>query len=258
MIRALATPLLALALVAAEPPVLRPKEGLAFAESNGNASKLGEASALTPMGDLAGLLWLRLEGFDWASRRSTYSCSGKEGALACTTPKGHGRVDIGKAFEQNCRLALLSWVRQSAASWSRLEGEAAGRLKVEEAFGPFAGSRFPKGDKLPAFDLAWVGEGDLLRSSPEQMAAWLVDPAQDGHWGFFKRYGSGFFEGEVGDFKGWVYLGRAEAGGQAWTWVAGGQSGHVAVLRMPGTLDRAAALKRFREAVTQAQAPPKP
>ena len=176
-LRALAASLLALSLAAAEPPVLRPKEGLAFAEPDGSSRSLGEASSLTPVGDLASLVWMRHEGFDWASRRVSYSCSGKEGGLACTTPQGHGGVDIAKAYEKNCRLAFLAWIKQSVALWTRLEGEGPARLKVEDSFAPFAGPRFPKGDKLPAFDMTWVGEGDLLRASPAQLASWLADPS---------------------------------------------------------------------------------
>jgi hypothetical protein len=242
-----------LALAAAEPPALRPGEGLAFASLGGKTEGRGEAASQGPLGDLSGLLWLRLEGFDWSSRRVAYKCSGREGDLVCTLAKGHGRVDLGKAFERNCRLAFVSWIRQSAVLWSRLEGDAAARIKLEEVFGAFTGPRFPKGDQLPAWGLDWVGEGDLFRASPVSLATWLADTSQDAVSGLFKRYGSGFFEGDVGDDRGWAYVGHAGAGSAVWTWVAAGQSGHVAVMRIPGTLDRAAALLRFREAAGTAQ-----
>ena len=87
------------------------------------------------------------------------------------------------------------------------------------------------------------------------MGAWLADPAQDGHSGLFKRYGAGFFEGEGGNYSGWVYVGHAGSTVDSWTWVAGGQAGHVAVMRIPGSLERAAAIKRFREAAVQVQLP---
>ena len=248
-LRAVASSVLALALAAAEPPALKPGEGLAFASLDGKTELRGEASIVGPMGDLAGLLWLRLEGYDWSSRRVSYKCSGRDGDLSCTSPKGHGRVDLGKAFERNCRLAFLAWIKQSAALWSRLEGDAAARIRLQESFAPFLGPRWPKGDKLPVFDLHWVGEGELLQASPVALATWLADPAQDTVSGLFKRYGSGFFEGDMGDDRGWVYVGHAGSAGNWTTWVAGGQSGHAAVLRMPGELDRAAALRRFREAV---------
>lgn len=251
--RAAILSVLTLALGAAAPPPLRPGEGLAFATLGGTPEFRGEASIETPLGDLAGLLWLRLEGFEWSSRRVTYKCSGRNGELACTSPKGHGRVDLAQAFERNCRLAFVEWIRQSAGHWSRLEGEAAALLKLEEVFEAFAGPRFPKGGKLPPWGLDWAGEGDLLRSSPSALAAWLADPSQDAVSGLFKRYGSGFFEGDVGEDRGWVYVGHAGLGAAAWTWVAGGQSGHAAVMRIPGTLDRRSALQRFREAAGQAR-----
>lgn len=251
--RAAILSVLALALGAAAPPALRPGEGLAFATLGGTPEFRGEASRESPLGDLAGLLWLRLEGFEWSSRRVTYKCSGRNGELACTAPKGHGRVDLAQAFERNCRLAFVEWIRQSAGLWSRLEGDAAALLKLEEVFGPFAGPRFPKGGKLPPWGLDWAGEGDLLRCSPAALAAWLADPSQDAVSGLFKRYGSGFFEGDLGDDRGWVYVGHAGTGAAAWTWVAGGQSGHAAVMRIPEILDRPAALRRFREAAGQAR-----
>ena len=127
-------------------------------------------------------------------------------------------------------------------------GDAPARLRLEEVFGPFAGPRMPKGEGLPAFGPEWVGEGGLLRASPASLAAWLADPSQDAVSGMFKRYGSGFFEGDVGEDRGWAYVGQAREGGGAWTWVAGGQAGHAAVMRIPGALDRVAALRRFREA----------
>lgn len=249
--RAVIPSLLALALGAAAPPALRPGEGLAFASPGATPERRGEAAVVSPLGDLAGLLWLRLEGFEWSSRRVAYKCSGRSGDLACTAPKGHGRVDLSLAFERNCRLAFVEWIRQSAGLWNRMEGEAAALLKLEETFAAFAGPRFPKGGKLPPWGLDWAGEGDLLRSSPADLAAWLADPSQDAVSGLFKRYGSGFFEGDVGEDRGWVYVGHAGAGATTWTWVAGGKSGHAAVLRIPGLLDRPAALQRFREAVGQ-------
>jgi hypothetical protein len=251
-LRAAACSVLALNLIAADPPALRPGEGLAFADLEGRTETRGDASVPGPLGDLSSLLWLRLEGYDWASWRVSYKCSGREGELACTSAKGHGRVDLSNAFERNCRLAVLSWIRQSAALKSRLEGDAVARIRLQEVFGPFSGPRFPKGEKLPAFGLEWAGEGDLLRASPASLAGWLADPSQEQVSGLFKRYGSGFFEGEAGT-GGWVYVGHAGAGEGATTWVAGGQSGHVAVMRIPGTLDRPAALRRFREAASPAQ-----
>jgi hypothetical protein len=228
-------------------PALRPGEGLALAATSGDVQLHGEARTEGPLGDLACLPWLRLEGYVWSSGKFIFPCKGSLGGFACTVPKGHGRVDLRKAFECNCRLALLAWIHVSAAGWAKLEGPMMARMKVQEVFQPFLGSRMPKGEAMPAFGMEWAGEGGLLRASPESLAGWLADPAQEQAESMFRRYGAGFFEGDVGDYQGWTYVGRAGSGAEACTWVAGGQRGKAAALRMPGTPKREEALRRFRE-----------
>lgn len=239
---------------AADPSLLKPGEGMAVASGSGEIRVLGEARLEGPLGDLACLPWLRLEGFVWSSGKVSFNCKGAVDGLACTTAKGHGRVDLRKAFERNCRLALLAWIRQSAAGWAKFEGPIMGRMKLQEAFQTFLGNRLAKGEELPAFGLDWAGEGDLLLASPESLARWLADPAQESAESMFRRYGAGFFEGDVGDYTGWSFVGRAGTGTSACTWVAGGQRGRAAVVRMPGSPDREAALRRFRE-ILRASAP---
>jgi hypothetical protein len=89
---------------------LKPGEGLAIATLAGDLQVRGEAQRVGPLGDLACLPWLRLEGFVWSSARLSFSCKGSAAGQACSQPKGHGRVDPRQAFERNCRLALLAWI----------------------------------------------------------------------------------------------------------------------------------------------------
>ncbi len=233
-------------LLSAGAPALKPGEGLAVAQAGG-VHLLGDARTEGPLGDLACLPWLRLEGYAWSSAKLVFRCKGTVDGQQCSDPKGHGRVDLGKAFEKNCRFALLGWIQWSAAGWSRLEGPAIARLKLQEVFQPFLGARFAQGDSMPTFGPEWVGEGDFLRASPESLVRWLADPAQEEAESMFRRYGAGFFEGDVGDYQGWTYVGRSGRGALTCTWVAGGQAGRVAVLRMPGAPGREEAVKRFRE-----------
>jgi hypothetical protein len=225
---------------------LKPGEGLAVATNTGQVQLQGDARMEGPLGDLACLPWLRLEGFAWSSNKVSFNCKGSLGGFACTAPKGHGRMDIRQVFERNCRLALLSWIHFSAAGWAKLEGPLIARIRVQEIFQPFLGTRLTSGDDLPKFGLDWAGEGELLRASPESLARWLADPAQEPSESMFRRYGAGFFEGDMGGYQGWVYLGRAGQGPGVCTWVAGGQRGRAAVLRMPGAPSREEALRRFR------------
>lgn len=228
-------------------PSLKPGEGLALATFEGIQQVHGEARTEGPLGDLICLPWLRLEGYAWSSGKLSFNCKGKAGEYACTVPKGHGRVDLAQAFERNCRLALLGWIKYSAAGWEKLEGPVLARMKLQEIFQPFLGGRLPKGEALPALGMEWAGEGDLLRASPESLARWLADPSQEPSDSMFRRYGAGFFEGDIGNYGGWTYLGRAGSGVGACTWIASGQRGRAAVLRMAGTPAREEALKRFRD-----------
>lgn len=234
-------------LEAAPPTALKPGEGLAIATLAGDLQVRGEAQREGPLGDLACLPWLRLEGFVWSSARLSFHCKGGAAGAVCSLPAGHGRVDLRTAFERNCRLALRAWIGHSAAGWTKMEGPVMARMKLQEVFQPFLGARFPRGEELPAFGMEWAGEGELLRASPAALARWLADPAQEPAESMFRRYGAGFFEGDVGDYQGWTYVGRAGTGPEACTWVAGGLRGGAAALRMTGAPSRDQALKRFRE-----------
>ena len=130
-------------------PQLEPGEGLAVADPEGNIQLFGEASKEAPMGSLAKLVWLRLEGDDWASLDVTYRCTGTAGPYHCWQPSGHGKVDLAKATQESCNLAYLAWAQMSVERWRRGYGEGAGRARLEEAFAPFLGNRLPAGENIP-------------------------------------------------------------------------------------------------------------
>lgn len=154
-------------------PDLKPGEGLAVSGPDGEVHGFGASRAETPLGALAWLVWLKLEGAEWASRDVVFRCKGP-----CAGTKGHGRMDLEAAFRLGCRQALLAWIAASAEGWRRDYGEGVARTRLEEAFRPFLADRMPKGEDLPHLDPQWLGEGALLRSSPEAFLAWLNDPGQ--------------------------------------------------------------------------------
>lgn len=154
-------------------PDLRPGEGLAVSGPDGEVRGFGASRADATLGALAWLVWLKFEGAEWAARDVVFKCKGP-----CAGPKGHGRVDLEAAFRVGCRQALQAWIAASAEGWRRDYGEGVARTRLEEAFRPFLADRLPKGEGLPVLDAGWLGEGGLLRGSPESFLAWLNDPGQ--------------------------------------------------------------------------------
>ena len=57
-------------------PVLQPGEGLALTIGDGEVHTYGEAQKVSPMGSLALLVWMRLEGAEWASQSMQFKCAG--------------------------------------------------------------------------------------------------------------------------------------------------------------------------------------
>ena len=161
-----------LALAAAPPPAktpvapLQPGEALALSGPDGQVYLFGDASTELPMGGLAKLVWLKMEGSEWGAMNLSFNCTGALKADRCWLPKGHGRLDLGKALAEDCDLAFLAWGQASVQWWLRDYGEGAARARLEDAFGPFLGRRMPGGEDLPVIDAPWVGMGDLLRTSP--------------------------------------------------------------------------------------------
>lgn len=233
----------------AEAPVLMPGEGLAAAGPDGAVQTYGDATRETPMGGLAKLLWMRLEGDEWAALGVEFKCTGAWNGHRCWLGKGHGRVDLGKALQGNCDLAFLAWVQMSAERALRIYGEGVARVRLDEVFGPFVGNRLKTGEGLPVFDPQWIGEGDLLRTSPEALLQWMVDPHQEETLERCRRHLQGFIGSMIRGTTWWALVGTAPvpgAPGETCTWVTG-SNGHVTcVLRLPKGQGRAEGLARFR------------
>lgn len=181
--------------------VLKPGEALALTLGDEGVGLYGDAKQEYAMGSLAELAWLRLEGSEWSARRVQYRCKGSEGAFACSNKAGHNHMDLSKALREGCDLAFLAWIRDAQSQWRKDYGEAAAWTRMEEAFAPFLGRRLPVGEALPPLTPAWVGEGTLLRTSPEGLLRWLMDPGQGQVVSLASRMLAGYWV-EVKDFLG--------------------------------------------------------
>lgn len=253
--KALLLVLLAALALAAQPrpeaglpaPVLRPGEGLAMA-FDADVRAYGEARSESSLGGLAKLVWLRMEGADWSSQSVIFRCAG---AAGCGGPKGHGRVSLARALQEECDQAFLAWIDESRKRWLQDYTEAPARIRLEEVFAPFLGRRLPRGEGLPAFTAAWVGDGDLLRASPLSFLLWLLEPDKAEVLTFGKRHLSGFWV-EVKDLLGredWWFKTATAPGPAASTtaWVVGGRGSVVVVFRMPDGKGRPEGLARLRQ-----------
>lgn len=233
------------------PPVapLLPGEGLALAGPDGTIYTFGEASREAPMGSLANLVWVGLEGIQWGSMGVQFNCTGQWMGQSCWLRKGHGKVDLAKALQESCNLAFLAWAQMSAREWIKDYGDGAARARLEDAFGPFLGNRMPPGEGLPPLGPAWVGDGELLRTSPEAMARWLADPAQDQTVHITRRLLSGFLQTLSPADSWWIKTGTAPVPGEPGVtsaWAAGGNGQVLAVLHLPRGKGKADGLARFR------------
>lgn len=219
-------------------PVLRPGEGFAFATGHGETQILGEARKEAPMGSLALLVWMQMEGTDWATQDFRFKCTGKMGPFTCSKPGGHGKVDLPKALAEDCSLAFLFLIAQSQTRWKADYGEDAAWARMEAVFAPFLGRRMPRTNALPPMGPAWVGDGDLLRTSPEAFLQWLMEPEQSGVLTFGRRFLSGTwvdFKNLMGKEDWWFKTATvAVAGEPAATsaWVVGGRGEALAVLHL--------------------------
>jgi hypothetical protein len=230
-------------------PPLQPGEALALAGPDGEVYLFGEASREYPMGSLAKLAWLKLEGASWSAMGVQFNCTGSWNGYNCWLRKGHGKVDLAKALQESCNLAFLAWAQGSVSGWLRDYGEGAARVRLEDAFGPFLGNRMPPGEGLPRLDPAWVGDGDLLRTSPEAMLRWLVDPAQDETVRLCRRLLLNFRQTTFQDQVWWIKTGTAPVPsdpGSTSAWAAGSNGSVTAVLHLPRGKGKEDGLQRFR------------
>ncbi len=258
--RALLLSLTATLLLTAQPapetpaaPALKPGEGFAITLGDGEVRAYGEAKREAPMGSLSKLAWMRLEGSEWISKGVSFKCTGQGGPFKCWKPEGHGRLDVGKALQADCDLAFLFWIADAEIRWKTEYGEAAARYRMEEIFSPFLGRRLAVGDTLPALTTAWVGEGDLLRTSPEAFLRWLMEPQQSEVVTFGKRFLAGQWVEikELFNKEGWWFkTATAPVPGEpsaTSAWVVGGNASTIAVLHLPRGKGHEEGMARLRE-----------
>jgi hypothetical protein len=205
------------------------------------------------MGGLAKLVWMRLEGARWSTMNVHFRCQGSPTSTVCRVGAGHGRVGVSQALQADCDLAFLAWIKTTQGEWKKDYGDDAGRVRLEEAFAPFLGRRLPPGDGLPPLPPAWVGDGDLLRTSPEAFLGWLMEPDKAEVITFGRRFLAGFW-GEVKDLAGkegwWFMTGTAPVSGDPLgtsAWVAGGRGPVLVVLHLPRGKGKPDGLARARE-----------
>ncbi len=230
-------------------PQLLPGEGLAVMDPDRTVHLHGEATKEVPMGSLAKLAWLRLEGDEWAALDPSFKCTGRMGPYHCWLATGHGKVNLAKATQESCNLAYLAWALEAADRWKRHYGEGAARSRLEEVFRPFLGNRLPPGETLPEMTPAWVGDGELLRTSPAAMLEWLMDPGQDVMLVQAKRLLLGFLTVEFKTNPWWMKTGTAPVLSDpeaTSAWVVGSNGRTIAVLHLPRGRGKAEGLARFR------------
>jgi len=235
-------------------PPLLPGETLVLAGPDREIYRYGDnTSAEGPMGGLAHLVWVKLEGNAWASEDLQFKCTGTVGPFHCSEPKGHGKVDLVKAMQASCNLAFLGWAHRSADRWQLDYGEGAARARLVDAFGPFLGKRVPEGEELPPLGLEWFGEGDLLRTSPDAFLNWLLDPAQEESVRLFRRLVLNFIDETFKKNAWWIDAEVAPVSGvpgASQAWAVGGNELVIAVLRLPPGSTRAQAFARFTTIMT--------
>lgn len=230
------------------PPPLLPGEALTLVGPDQEVYRYGDTATEGPMGGLSHLVWVQLEGDGWASADMQFKCTGTMGPFHCSEPKGHGRVDLPKAMQAGCNLAFLAWAHYTAQRWQLDYGDGPARARLMEAFGPFLGRRAPEGEEVPELTMAWFGEGDLLRTSPDALLRWLMDPAQEAAVRLFRRCLLNFYDETFRKNAWWVDAELTpvpDAPGKSQGWAVGGNELVLAVLRLPPGTTRQDAQNRF-------------
>jgi hypothetical protein len=230
-------------------PALLPGEGLAMGNGFGPMKTYGDFRRMTPMGSLARLLWLRLEGDDWGTMDVEFDCKGEWNGFQCWNHKGHGRVDLAEALRDDCDLAFLAWAAMSTLKSKTEDGEDITRMHLEEVFKPFWSDRVDPRGPLPAFGPAWMGDGDLLRTSPEAFLRWMMDAGQERLLSRIRRLLIPVYKEKPGKPEWWITTGYARSRGVSGTdpaWVVGGDGTSFAVLYLPKGGGVVADIKRFR------------
>lgn len=209
----------------AQAPQLKPGEGFITMDPKGKVTAFGDVTTERPLGEMAKLIWLKMAGPDWVSLDVYWDCKNP----ACLPPKGHGRVDLKKAYRQDCEDAFLYWINWERADWIEHQGEGVTRIELMSVFTPFLGDRIPKDGPLPEFTPEWVGRGDLLRASPETFITWLGASENHVVLTLSREFLSGFFA-SAGDSRDWWF--KPGVGSQG-TWVVAGDGQSEALLFIP-------------------------
>lgn len=210
-------------------PQLKPGEAFLTLDADGKPKTWGDVKTPHPLGQMAELVWLKSAGADWAGLDVYWDCKNP----GCQPPKGHGRVDLRKAFRLDCMDAFLYWANWERKEWVEQQGEGVTRMQVMADFGPFLGDRVPKEGPLPEFTPDWLGNGNLLQASPEQFITWAAMPENQGVLTMCREFLSGFFAVTFDSRKWWF---KPAVGSQG-TWVLAGDGQSVALLfiSMPET-----------------------
>ncbi|HET8715148.1 MAG TPA: hypothetical protein VFM16_04950 [Holophagaceae bacterium] len=219
--------LLAAPVLRAQGPPLKAGEAFATLDANGKLQTWGDAQMPRPLGGLAKVVWLRLCGPDWASLDVYWDCRNP----GCQPPKGHGKVNLAKAFRLDCDDAFLYWANWERKDWVEQQGEGISRMQLMAVFGPFTGPRVPKDGPLPDFTPDWMGRGDLLQASPQAFLAWLADPENQPVLTQVREMLKGFFA-SAADSRTWWFKPAACSQG-TWVLAGDGQSAAVLFIAMP-------------------------
>lgn len=213
----------------AQAPQLKPGEAFLTLDGEGKLQAWGDVKTPRPLGEMAKLVWLQIAGADWASLDVYWDCRNP----ACQPPKGHGRVDLKKAFREDCDDAFLFWADWERKDWIEHQGEGITRMQLMATFGPFLGNRVPKDGPLPEFTPEWVGRGDLLQASPELFLAWLGNPDNQGVLTMSREFMGGVFAFAFEKKKWWFKPGVCSQG--TWVLAGDGQSEALLFISMPET-----------------------
>ncbi|MCL1908187.1 MAG: hypothetical protein FWG12_02320 [Holophagaceae bacterium] len=232
----------------AQSPVLRPGEGLAVVSQSGEVGEWGDVNTLSPMGNLAKLLWLHLEAEEWESSGVEHRCRGELYDVRC--PKSHGRVDLAKSFKEDCNVAFYVWVNLSRERWKKDYGEGGARMRLNSVFGPFIGNRLPREPALPEkLGTEWFADGELLHAAPGQLVRWLATTSQERLMRAIRKYMLGFSDFAFGSkAKWWIKVSEAPTlqDAQKQVWVLGSDGSTIAVLRLPPGVSPKEAQVRFK------------
>lgn len=236
--------LVATAALAAQAPALAPGEVLVLNHGDQEA-RYGAADVERPMGDLARWVWIQAEGSEWGARDLLYKCTGTLEGQACTGTKPHGKVDLAKATREDCRLAFLAWGRWSANRWNQEGGPDADLIRLEEAFRPFLGRRMPAPSAGGPLAPAWMGQGDLLRTTAFGMVQWFMDPMNGGAGMAAMRHMRPTASLLASPGGVW-WIDAVEIPGTPEAWVVGSDARTFAVMRLPNSQGKAADVARFK------------